>query len=101
MALDQRWELNSLMVASAPAEAGVYALWDRGEVIYYGAAFGGAMTIRSRLLDHFRGRAGECTRRASHYSWELSLEPAKREAQLLQEFRAANGRLPRCNALAA
>jgi hypothetical protein len=39
-----------------------------------------------------------CTRRASHYSWEISATPAAREAELLSEFLTANTRLPRCNA---
>jgi hypothetical protein len=101
MSLDQRWAFTALMVASAPDEPGAYALWDRGEVIYYGSAFGGTITIRTRLQDHFAGRDGACTTRASHYSWELSLDPARREAALLEEFRAGHGRLPRCNDKAA
>ena len=101
MALDQTWEFTALMVASAPGEPGVYALWERGELIYYGAALGGAMTIRSRLGDHFSGRDSACTVRATHYSWELSLDPRAREAALLDEYRAAHHRLPRCNAKAA
>jgi hypothetical protein len=34
--------------------------------------------------------------RATHYSWELSLRPADREAELLAQFRERHGRLPRC-----
>ena len=59
------------------------------------------MTIRSRLGDHFSGRDSACTVRATHYSWELSLDPRAREAALLDEYRAAHHRLPRCNAKAA
>ncbi len=101
MALDQTWEFSSLMVASAPGEPGVYALWKKGELIYYGAALGGTMTIRSRLGDHFSGRDGGCTARATHYSWELSLDPKAREAALLDQYRATHRRLPRCNENAA
>jgi hypothetical protein len=36
----------------------------------------------------------------SHYSWELSADPAAREAQLLAEYQRVFGRPPRLNAAA-
>ena len=86
------------LVAGAPEEAGVYALWEEGEIIYIGHAQGRGTTIRSRLVDHFTGIVSPCTRRATHYSWEISLRPGAREAELLEEYRTGNARLPRCNA---
>jgi len=85
------------MVEGAPADPGVYALWENDELIYYGRASGSVITIQVALLEHLSGRAGPCTQRATHYGWEISLEPAVREAQLLAEYRAAFDRLPRCN----
>ena len=85
------------LVAGAPEEPGVYVLWKDGDVVYIGAALGGGATIRSRLVEHFAGRAGDCTRTATQYSWEISLKPAVRELQLLEEYRNSFRRLPRCN----
>ena len=94
----ERFPFSTKLIAGAPEEPGVFALWDDGEIIYLGHAQGRGTTIRSRLVDHFTGVAGPCTRRASHYSWEISLSPAAREAELLSEYHAAHSRLPRCNA---
>lgn len=86
------------LLAGAPEEPGVYALWEDGEITYIGHAGGRGATIRSHLVDHFAGTLSPCTRRATHYSWEISLKPAAREAELLEDYRKANARLPRCNA---
>jgi len=89
---------SARLVALSPEVGGVYVLWQDDEVIYIGAALGGGATIRSRLVEHFSGNGGDCTRRATHYSWEISLKPAARELELLEEHRASFQRLPRCNA---
>ena len=85
------------MVEGAPADPGVYALWEAEELIYYGRASGNAVSIQFALLEHLTGRAGPCTQRATHYAWEISLDPAVREAELLAEYRTTFNRLPRCN----
>jgi excinuclease UvrABC nuclease subunit len=89
---------TSRLIAGSPEEPGVYVLWEDGQVIYIGHAQGRGVTIRSRLVDHFSGQVAPCTRRASQYSWEISLKPAAREAELLEEYRQQHARLPRCNA---
>ena len=91
----RRYRFTRMVIAGAPDEQGVYALWDGEEVIYYGRG-----PIRSRLLDHFYGRVDELTRRATHYGWELCADPAAREAELLAEHRRVYGRPPRLNAAA-
>ena len=58
---------------------------------YYGRAQGNA-TLRSRLIEHYAAGTP-----ASHYSWEISREPAARESELLREFKETFGRLPRLN----
>ncbi len=87
----RRYRFSRVVIAGAPNEPGVYTLWQRDEVIYYGRAQGEA-TIRSRLLEHLEAAAP-----ATHYSWEISREPAARESELLAQFRRAYGRLPRLN----
>jgi hypothetical protein len=87
------------MAGGAPEEAGVYALWRGDELIFLGRA-SQAATIRACLVEHLGGSC-PCTRQATHYTWELSLQPAAREAEVLREFQARFGRLPRCNGEAA
>ena len=92
-----RYRFNAGMVDGAPGERGVYALWDGEELIFL-RRDGAALTIQQALREHLSGSAGPCTRRATHYAWELCFEPAEREAELLAEFKAQFRRMPRCNA---
>lgn len=78
----------------APDEPGVYGLYDGPEAIYYGSS---ERSIRSRLQDHLAGREGPRTRAASHFGLEVTPYPLTREGELLREYRARYGRLPRCN----
>lgn len=85
-------------VNKAPDKAGVYALYDGNETIYYGRAKGGDVTIRTRLQNHKAGKDGSCTKKATHYGREAILSPVKRENELLEEYKNThNGKLPRCN----
>jgi hypothetical protein len=88
----RRYRFARIVIAGAPDDAGIYALWDDDELIYYGRADGNENSIRSRLMDHFERRV-----RATHYSWELCKDPAAREAELLREHERLYGRLPRYN----
>jgi hypothetical protein len=92
-----RYRFTRSMVEGAPADPGVYALWENEELIYYGRACGPAIGIQFALLEHLSGRAGPCIGSATHYGWEIALDPAAREAELLAEYRQAFRRLPRCN----
>lgn len=94
-----RYAFNATMVSGAPPDPGVFALWERDELIYYGRAMGG-MTIQSRLREYLE-RADGCTSRATHYGWEITSNPRQREAELLREYERSHGRLPRCNSRAA
>lgn len=87
-ARERRYRFSRIVIAGAPDDVGVYALWEDDELVYYGRG-----AIRTRLLQHFE--RGE---RATHYSWELCADPAAREAALLDEHERAFGRLPRYNA---
>lgn len=84
-------------VRRAPADRGVYVLWNDDELIYYGFALGGDVTIRSSVKDHRLGLFGSCTARATHFSWEVCRDPIRREAELLREYRVSHKTLPRCN----
>lgn len=84
----RRYGFARMALTGAPAEPGVYALWDGDELVYYGRA----NSLRGQLLEHL-----ERGPQATHYSWELSADPARREAELLREFERMFGRLPRSN----
>jgi hypothetical protein len=93
----RRYHFARIVIAGAPDDAGVYALWEGEELVYYGRAEGrdegGGVTIRSRLLAHYY----EGPQRPTHYSWEICKDPAAREAELLSEHERRFGRLPRHN----
>ena len=79
-----KWRFNAAMVGDAPDYKGVYVLWADGTPLAVGHARGGADTIRSRLLAHLEHGAEPGLRQVTHYSWELSREPLKREAQVAE-----------------
>ena len=95
-----RYAFTATMIAGAPPDPGVFALWENEELIYYGRALGNGATIQSRLREHLEtsvhGTAG-----ATHYGWEIAANPRVREVELLREFERSHGRLPRCNSQAA
>jgi hypothetical protein len=93
----RRYRFTRIVIAGAPENRGVFALWRDEEVVYYGRADGEGSTIRSRLLDHYQ----QDPTRATHYSWEVCDDPAAREAELLREHQGSHGRPPRLNSDAA
>jgi len=92
-----KYEFTAKNVNKAPEGHGVYALYDGDILIYYGRAAGDGVTIRSRLQSHYAGNEGSCTKGATHYRRETTNSPKHREKELLDEFEAKVGRLPRCN----
>jgi hypothetical protein len=94
-----RWRFLKAMLEFAPDEwPGVYVLWQGDEVIYIGSSAEHRSNIRARLFAHLYGQEGDCTSRATHYGWELAMHPDQRAEELLEQFEAESGRLPRCNA---
>jgi hypothetical protein len=87
-----KYSFSAWSIAGAPADAGVYVLWQREELLYVGRA----QNIRGRLLEHYARRVPPHD--ASHYGWEIERFAALREAELLSEWRALTGKPPRFNA---
>jgi hypothetical protein len=83
-------------ISKSPQKNGVYALYDNDITIYIGRA-SGDNTIRLRLQAHKRGDEGKCTQGASDYKREITSTPITREGELLEEYKKAHGKLPRCN----
>ncbi len=92
-----RYTFTKSMVAGAPRDFGVFALWEHDELIYYGRALGGEATLQSSLRQHLESADG-CLSRATHYGWEITGNARAREAELLREHRSQYGGVPRCNA---
>ena len=90
-----RHRFTTWQISGAPAAPGVYLLWESDEMIYVGSTRGD-VSIRSRLQDHYARRIAPHD--ATHFSWEITALASEREAELLEEFRIANSRFPRCNA---
>ena len=93
----RRYRFTRIVIAGAPEDRGVFALWQEEEIVFYGRADGHGSTIRSCLLDRFY----QDPTQATHYSWELCKDPVAREAELLSEHLGSHGRPPRLNNSAA
>ncbi len=81
-------------IRKAPDKAGVYALFDGAQVIYYGSS---AVSIQDRLQFHYDGDDGPCTKGATDYKREVCSNSLARERELLEAYKRQNNRLPRCN----
>ena len=92
--IGQLLEFTDYNISLAPDQMGVYALYQDGELIYYGMA---TTSIRDRLRSHKRGTEGPCTMAATHFNTEVTSRPKERERELLEEFQRQYGRMPRCN----
>jgi hypothetical protein len=88
----QRFRFTTWQIAGVPAQLGVYVLWCGDKAIYIGSARGGEATLRSCLQEHYTRRT--LPHDASHFSWEISPDPARREAELIAEL---GTHLPRRN----
>jgi hypothetical protein len=80
-----KWKFTRAMIEDAPITRGVYALWENEQLVCLGRADGGERNIRSCLLEQLEGAQGTQARHATHYSWEICVDPAAREAALLKQ----------------
>ena len=92
-----RYPFTRAMLEHAPEQSGVYGLFDGAELVYVGKS----ASIRAALLLHQDGAAGECTMRATAYTWEITIWPAARETEILARFHQSHRRDPRCQGKAA
>jgi len=93
-----RYPFTRAAIEFAPEEAGVFGLFDGSELIYIGRAMDREQqSIRALLLRHQDGANGECTMRASHYTWEITVwGGAARETELLARHFQSYRNEPRC-----
>ena len=82
-------------IAQSPTSDGVYVLSKYGEVIYIGKGEG-AGGVRNRLQAAKRGDT-RGVKTATSFQTERSKDAAKREKQLLEQYKNKYGKLPRQN----
>jgi hypothetical protein len=95
--IGDKHRLTRKNVELAPDAPGVYALFESGEVAYYGRAQGGSDTIRFRLLEHLAGRQSPGRVKAKLFSYEVTRYSASRERALLEEHRRRTWSWPEYN----
>ena len=81
-----------------PDEAGVFALYESDELIFYGHAL---ESLRDQLETCLVDPSCRCMRRAILFNVEVCDYPAQRELELIREHQVKLGKLPRCNELIA
>ncbi|HDL04161.1 MAG TPA: hypothetical protein ENH25_08510 [candidate division Zixibacteria bacterium] len=81
-------------ISTVPDKAGVYALWDETEIIFYGWT---RDSIRGELYNHKHGRHGSCTRAAVYFNYQPTLFPDYKYRELIREFESEHNRPPRCH----
>jgi hypothetical protein len=99
MGIESSWHsFTSKEIEKAPMSDGVYGLFEKSAIIYYGRGEG-PNGIRGRLEAHKAGYEGSCTKNADYFNYEICSNPAARERELLQEYKNTWSKLPRCNDL--
>jgi hypothetical protein len=83
-----KWLALAALVAAAPDTPGVFVLWDDDELLYVGAT---RDSLRKELVHELL----EHESRATHFSWEITFDPAARERELLAEHTLEYHRPPR------
>jgi hypothetical protein len=86
-----KWLVLAALVVASPDTPGVYELWEDDERVFVGATHGG--TLREELVHELL----EIDAPATHFSWEISFAPERRERELLAEFEALHHRPPKLN----
>lgn len=87
-----KWLIIAALVTMAPDTPGVFELWEDEELVFVGS------TRNSTLRDQLIHRLLEDRVEATHFSWEITFDPASRERELLAEFELQHHRPPRFNA---
>lgn len=93
-----RYPFNRAAIEFAPEEAGIFGLFDGKELVYIGRATDREdHSIRALLLRHQDGAMGDCTMKATQYTWEITVwGAAARETELLARHFQSTHREPRC-----
>ena len=79
-----RYPFKEAVIFTVPDEAGVYTLYFGFELLFIGTARGREQgeTLKTQLLAHAAGELKPVV--ATHFKWEISREPEKRLAEILE-----------------
>jgi hypothetical protein len=86
-----KWLIIAALVTMAPDTPGVFELWEDDELVFVGSTRNS--TLRSELVHELLEDRNDAT----HFSWEITYDPAGRERELLAEFEQEHHRPPRLN----
>ena len=84
-----KWLVLAALVSASPDTPGVYELWDGEKLLCVSATHGG--TLREELMRLLLRRDA----RATHFSWEISFAPERREQELIAELASGGNDSPR------
>lgn len=87
-----KWLIVAALVTMSPDTPGVFELWEDDELVFVGSSRDS--TLRHQLVHELL----ESGSQATHFSWEITFDPAGRERELLAEFQRQHQRPPRFNA---
>jgi hypothetical protein len=97
----RRFPFSAENVNRSPREPGVYALYDAsGNTELIGRTRTVGETLRDLLHQELERSGTACTFDAVTFAWEATSDPARREFDLLAEYREEFGDLPPCNRFA-
>jgi hypothetical protein len=97
--MSPRYQFALATLNGAPADSGVYILWDKEVALYIGHVIANSHTINSLLMEHYVRQRQPSD--ATHYSWEICREAAARAAELIRQHQAAHNAPPLFNEAAA
>lgn len=85
---------------NAPEEAGVFALYDKSNLLIY---IGMAPNLRKEFTDYLETgfSNNSCIGDTKYYKRETTSNQEERMKELMEEFKLENGEYPKCNALPA
>ncbi|TMH39247.1 MAG: hypothetical protein E6H54_21395 [Betaproteobacteria bacterium] len=89
-----KWFVLAALVVAAPDAPGVFELWDDDELMYVGETRGERPSLRKELVHELLERDSPAT----HFSWEITFDPASRSRELLAEYLLEHRHPPRRNA---
>ena len=82
-------------ISKTPIGPGVFSCICSGQTIYIGWA--GREGIQNKIREHYTGKHGTCTQISTGFTCEEHDEPEARCQELLDEYKAEHGRVPRGN----
>ena len=88
---ERRYPFTVEAISQVPDRPGVYVLYRDADTLLIGCAEGVSETLLSQLRAHRRNDVDALTWEATHFAFEVDIEPQPRHAALLVDYRAGHG----------